>query len=61
MYTYVEGLRSGGSSTGALADTAAPLLIGAGDEAGFDGRLSHVAVYPVALTEAQLDAHYAAR
>ncbi len=69
VHIYVNGVENaapqaiGGS--GYVPNTTAPLRIGAGNPAGpaslfFPGWMDEVAVYPYALTSAQISAHYSA-
>lgn len=59
---YVDGVQAGiGSGTGRIVDNANPVTIGgpAGD-LPFPGRIDEAAIYPAALTAAQVAAHTAA-
>jgi RHS repeat-associated protein len=58
----VDGASAGSGTVGLLNTdlTAGPLLVGTGYQGGFAGSLQELAIYPTALTAAQLSSHYTA-
>jgi hypothetical protein len=64
MRVYVDGQLQGTSTSGrSISPTTAPLEIAqnVNESVWFPGGIADVAVYPVALTQAQLQTHYTAR
>lgn len=60
---YIDGVdRTGAVTNFTASNTTSPLILGAEGEAGteewFNGKLDEVAVYPIALSEARVKAHY---